>query len=315
MSTSALPASPAHPAPAPLAGYAIAGAAAILFSAKAILAKFLYRYGIDAITLMALRMLMSVPVFATVAVLETRRASARGDRLTLRERLQVVLLGLTGYWFASYLDFLGLQYVTASLERLILFLGPTLVLVFGLVLFGRTVTRRQWRAMAVCYLGLVLVFLENLRLTGPHLVLGSALVFGAAISYAFYLALSGELVRRVGSLRLVAYAMCVSTAATLVQFGATRPWSALVQPMPVYGLSGLNAVFCTVLPVFATMVAISRVGAGPVAQIGVLGPVSLVFLGWWLLGEPVTLLQLAGTAIVLAGVWIVTQPDAKRPAC
>lgn len=296
-------------------GLLLAAIAAVLFSAKAILAKFLYRHGIDAVTLIALRMLFALPVFATVALIETWRARERGDRLTTRERWQIVLLGLLGYYLSSFLDFWGLQYISASLERLILFLNPTLVLLIGVLFLRHRVSGRQWAAMAVSYAGIVLVFWENLRIGGSHVALGSALVFGAALSYALYLLLSGELVRRVGSLRLVAYAMCVSTIACLVQFFLIHPPSMLVQPMPVYGLSLLNALACTVVPVYLTMFAVARIGAGATSQTAMIGPVSLVFFGWWLLGEPVTPLQLAGTAVVLAGIALLSRvPPAKAPA-
>jgi len=285
----------------------MAATAAVLFSAKAILVKLIYRHGVDAVTVIALRMLFALPVFAAVAVLETRRARARGDRLTSRERWQIALLGLLGYYLSSFLDFWGLQYISASLERLILFLNPTLVLLLGVAFLQHRVSRRQWAAMAVSYAGIVLVFWENLRLGGSHVALGSALVFGAALSYAIYLLLSGELVRRVGPLRLVAYAMCVSTAACLLQFFLIHPPAMLVQPVPVYGLSLLNALACTVVPVYLTMFAVARIGAGATSQTAMIGPVSLVLLGWWLLDERVTALQLAGTAVVLAGIGLLTR--------
>ncbi len=298
-------------------GLWLAAIAAILFSAKAIVAKFIYRHGVDALTLMMLRMAMSLPVFAAVAILETRRARARDDRLSARELARIVLLGVLGYYLASLLDFAGLQYVSASLERLILFLTPTLVLVIGVLVWRKPSTARQWLALATSYAGIVLVFWDNLRVGGEHVMLGSALIFGAALSYAMYLSLSGEMVARVGSLRLVAYAMCVSTAMTLAHFLLTHPLTLLAQPMPVLGLSLVNAVMCTVLPVYMTMFAVARVGAATVAQFSLLGPVSLVFLGWWLLDEPITALQLIGTAIVVLGVWGVTRagtPQNKSPA-
>ncbi len=294
----------------------MAAIAAVLFSAKAILAKLTYRHGIDAATLIALRMLFALPVFATVALLETWRARARGDRLTPRDRWRILLLGLLGYYLSSSLDFWGLLYISASLERLILFLNPTLVLLIGIVFLGKRVVARQWLAMAVSYAGILLVFWESLRIGGTHVALGSALVFGAALSYAFYLLLSADLLRRVGSLRLVAYAMCVSTLACLIQFFLIHPLTFLVQPVPVYTLSLINALFCTVVPVYLTMFAIARIGAASTAQIAMIGPVSLLFLAWWLLDEAITPLQLIGTVVVLAGVWLLlrARPVAKAPA-
>jgi drug/metabolite transporter (DMT)-like permease len=288
-------------------GLWLAAIAAILFSAKAILAKFLYRHGIDAVTVLALRMLFSVPVFGAVAIYETWRAHRDGTRLTWSECGQIVLLGLVGYYLSSFLDFWGLQYVSASLERLILFLNPSLVLIIGVLFLKRPVLRAQWTAMLVSYFGIVLVFWEGLRLGGTQVAFGSALVFGAALAYALYLLGSGALVKRVGSLRLVAYAMCVSTVACVLQFFLLHPTSMLQQPAAVYGLSTLNALFCTVVPVYLTMFAVARIGPAATAQTAMIGPVSLLFLGWWLLGEHVTLLQLLGTAVVIMGMWLLTQ--------
>lgn len=288
-------------------GLWLAAIAAVLFSAKAILAKYLYRYGIDAVTLIALRMLFSLPVFATVALIETWRARRNGNRLSWRECGHIVVLGFFGYYLSSFLDFWGLQYVSVSLERLILFLNPSLVVLIGVLFLRRPVARAQWIAMLVSYVGIVLVFWEGLRLGGTQVALGSALVFGAALSYALYLLMSGALVRRVGSLRLVAYAMCVSTVACIIQFALIHPLAMLQQPAAVYGLSVINALFCTVVPVYLTMFAIARIGPAATAQTAMIGPVSLVFLGWWLLGEHITIVQLAGTAIVIAGMWLLTR--------
>lgn len=281
--------------------------AAVLFSAKAVVVKLMYRHGIDATTALALRMLFSLPVFAAVALFETLKAHRTQPPLDSATRWRIVLLGLLGYYLSSFLDFWGLEYISASLERLILFLNPTLVLLIGLLFLGKPVVRAQWLALCVSYAGIVLVFVENLRVDGSHVAFGAALVFAAALSYALYLLLSGELLKQIGSLRLVAYAMCVSTVACLLHFGLTHPLAALHQPAPVYWLSLINAVFCTIIPVYLTMFAIARVGAASTAQTAMIGPVSLLFLGWWILGEAITPLQISGTAIVIAGIWMLAR--------
>ena len=290
-------------------GWWLAALAAILFSAKAILAKILYRHGIDAVTLITLRMAFALPVFGTVAWLETRRARARGDHLSWHERAQVVLLGLLGYYLSSYLDFWGLEFIPVALERIILFLTPTVVMLLGTLWLGRRASRREWIAVAVCYLGVVLVFLGQ-HTTGQarQLWLGSALVFGATLSYAAYLVLSGRLVQRVGSLRLVAYAMSVSTFACLLQFVLLREVDTLLLAWPIHAWSLLNAMLCTVMPVYLTMFAIARIGPSATAQMSFTGPLALLFLGWWLLDEQVTGWQLLGSAIVLLGVLVLTRP-------
>lgn len=293
-------------------GLLLAASGAVLFSAKAILAKFQYRYGLDALDVLTLRMLFSLPLFLLLGWRETRRARERGSRLSRRDVLTLLALGLLGYYLSSLLDFWGLEYVPVSLERLLLFLNPTFVLLIGLLLFRTPVASRQWLAMAISYAGVALVMVENLRLEGEHVVFGSLLILGAALSYAFYLAVSGELIKRIGSLRLVAYAMVISTAATVLHYLLLRPPTSLLQhPPEVYALAAGNALFCTFLPVTFTMAAVARIGSGSTAQLSVIGPVSLLFLGGWLLGESITALQLAGTAVVLAGIAVLTRPAAN----
>jgi drug/metabolite transporter (DMT)-like permease len=303
---------PAGARTAYLGGLAIAVGGAVLFSTKAVVAKLLYRYHIDAVTLIAFRMLFSLPVFAAVALWQMRTAPP----LSNGDRWRLVALGLVGYYLSSFLDFLGLQYITVGLERLILFLTPTFVLLISATFLRQHIGRVQWLALAVCYVGIVLVFVHDLVGGSPNVMLGSLMVLGSAACYAAYLLMSGEMVKRIGSLRLVAYAMCVSSAACLLQFFVLRPVSALVQPMPVYGLSLVNGLLCTVAPVFMTMIAVQRVGAGVASQAGMIGPVSTLFLGAVILGEPVTSWQLGGTALVLAGIYLLShaKPTHSKPA-
>jgi drug/metabolite transporter (DMT)-like permease len=286
-----------------LAGLAIAISGAVLFSAKAVVAKLIYRYHIDAVTLIAFRMMFSLPFFAAVGIWKASGATP----LTAGERGKIVVLGLIGYYLSSFLDFLGLQYISAGLERLILFLTPSFVLLISVFFLKRKIKLLEWMALGTAYAGTVLVFLHDVGLGGANVILGSAFVLASALSYALYLLLSGELVRRVGPMRLVAYAMCVSSAACILQFFLLRPATTLVQPWEVYGLSLVNAVFCTVFPVFLTMVAVSRIGAATTSQAGMIGPVSTLFLGAVILGEPVTGIQLAGTALVLVGIYLVSR--------
>lgn len=285
-----------------LTGLAIAISGAVLFSAKAIVAKLIYRYHVDAVTLIAFRMAFALPVFAAMALWQMRTAFA----LRAADRWRLVLLGLIGYYLSSLLDFLGLQYITAGLERLILFLTPSFVLLISASFLKRRVNRLEWGALLLSYLGIVLVFLHDLKLGGGQVMLGSLLVLGAAVSYSLYLIQSGQLVARLGSLRLVAYAMCVSSAACIGQFFVLRPASMLIQPAPVYWLSLLNAIFCTVLPVLLTMIAVQRIGAATASQAGMIGPVSTLFLGAIFLGEPITGWQMAGTVLVLGGMYLLS---------
>jgi len=286
------------------AGLALAIGGSALFSGKAIAVKLAYRYGVDASTLLALRMLFAAPVFAAVYLW---RAGAAAP-LTPADHRTLIVVGLLGYYGASMLSFLGLQYVSAGLERVILYLNPTLVLLLSVLFLGKRLQRIDLVAMALAYGGIVLMFWHDLRVDRSGGVpLGSALVFGSAIAYAAYLVISGELVRRVGVIRLTAYASLVSTVAVLLQFAALNPLSSLVQPAAVYWLSLVNGVVCLVLPMFATMMAIERIGAGNTSMAGMIGPVVTIALGAVLLDEPVSALQFAGTALVLAGVFVLSR--------
>jgi drug/metabolite transporter (DMT)-like permease len=216
-------------------------------------------------------------------------------------------LGFSGYYLASFLDFAGLQYISASLERLILYLNPTLVLAMGVVLHRQRTTRRQLLALAVSYAGVLLVFGHELKLIGPHTALGAALVFGSAVSYATYLVYSGREVGRLGALRLTGWATAVACGFCIAQFLAVRPLAALAVAPEVIGLSILNATLCTFAPVVMVMMAIERVGATLTAQTGMIGPISTIAMGVIILGEPLNGWIVAGTVLVLSGVWLLAR--------
>jgi drug/metabolite transporter (DMT)-like permease len=290
-----------------LGGLLLAVVGAVFFSAKAIVAKLMYRYQVDAVMVITLRMVFAFPMFLAVAIWKARSEPA----LARADWVRIVVLGLTGYYLSSFLDFLGLQYISAGLERLILFLTPSFVMLIAFFVFKRRVGWVEWIALLVSYSGTVLVLMHDLHTGGSNVILGSCLVLGSAFCYSIYLIGSGELVRRVGAIRLVAYAMCVSTVACVIQFLVLRqPEVLLAQAAGVYQLSLFNAVFCTVLPVFLTMIAVARIGAPTAAQAGLVGPVSTLFMGAMLLDEPITAIQLVGTALVLSGIWLLSRKKA-----
>ena len=290
-----------HSSPPVWPGLALAMVGSIAFSGKAIIVKLAYRYGVDAVTLIALRMLFALPLFAMLAWWTGRD----NVRLTRRDWAVVTGLGFSGYYLASFLDFAGLAYVTASLERLILYLNPTLVLGLGALVFKRRVTRHQLIALAVSYCGVLLVFGHELTFRGTNTLLGAGLVFASAISYAIYLVASGEEVKRIGALRLTGLATSVACLFCIVQFVVLRPLSALAVAPQVVWLSVLNATLCTFAPVLMVMMAIERVGASVAAQTGMIGPLSTILMGVLILGEPFTGWIIAGTVLVLTGVWLL----------
>ena len=273
------------------------------FSGKAIIVKLAYRYGVDAVTLIMYRMLFALPLFLALAWWAGRGQPA----LTWRDARTVLALGFCGYYLSSFLDFLGLRYISASLERLILYLNPTLVLGLGAFLFQKKVTRTQILALAVSYCGVLCVFGREMSLQGANVPLGAALVFGSAISYAVYLAYSGEEVRRLGALRLTGLATTVACLICIGQFLLLKPIGAMSVPAEVLWLSVLNATFCTFAPVVMVMLAIERIGASLTSQVGTVGPLSTILLAVIFLGEPFTPWVVLGTVLVLAGIWLLTK--------
>jgi drug/metabolite transporter (DMT)-like permease len=284
-------------------GVLLAIAGSIAFSGKAIIVKLGYRYGVDAITLLMYRMLLALPFF----LLLSWWASRGKEALSRKQWLQVIFLGFIGYYLASFLDFSGLQYISASLERLILYLNPTIVLLMGALLWGKKITRRQLAAFALSYCGVLLVFGHEVKLDGANVGLGALLVFGSAVAYAVYLSYSGELVQKLGSLRLAGLATSVACLFCIAQFAVMRPWSATQVAPEVLWLSLLNALACTVAPVLMVMMAIERIGAAKTAQIGMVGPMSTITMGVLVLGEPFNAWIVAGTALVLSGVYLVSR--------
>lgn len=285
-------------------GLLLAALGAIGFSGKAIIAKLCYRHGVDAVTVLMWRMLLALPLFLALAAWAGRGKPA----LTRRDWIDIALLGFTGYYLASALDFAGLQYVSAGLERLILYLNPTLVLLIGVLFLKQHARARQWGALALSYAGVALAFAQELHFNGPHTLRGALLVLGSAISYAVYLAHSGRVVHRIGALRLTGWATSVAALLCIVQFLVLKPGVSPGVPSAVIGLSALNATLCTFVPVIAVMLAVQRIGAPLAAQVGMVGPFSTLLLAALLLDEPFTATMLAGTVMVMGGVWAVSRP-------
>ncbi len=284
-------------------GLALALAGAVAFSGKAVIIKLAYRHGVDAVTLLMYRMLFALPFFLALAWWAGRGKAP----LTARDLRVVLLLGFSGYYLASFLDFMGLQHISAGLERLILYLNPTLVLLLGVLFFKQRVKRMQLVALGVSYVGVLLVFGQEVRAEGAHVVLGAALVLGSALSYAIYLLLSAAEVQRLGALRLTGWATAVACGLCIAQFVLLRPLSAAVVAPEVISLSLLNATVCTFAPVLMVMMALERVGATLTAQASMVGPLSTLLLGMLFLGERLNAWVLAGTALVLLGVGLLAR--------
>ena len=286
------------------AGALLAFTAAAFFSLKAIFVKLAYIYGVDAVTLLALRMLMCLPVLLIAAFWSAR---SHAHRMTARDWWLVIFLGVAGYYLSSLLDFMGLAYITAGLERLILFLYPTIVVLLSAWLLKTAIRAHHVVALALSYAGIALVFRESLVFGGAprDVAIGGLLVFASGVAYSVYLIGVGGVIARIGAARFTAYAMLAACGFCLAQFLFTHRFAALSLPLPVYALSLLMAIVSTVLPAWFMSEGIRRVGAHRAAMAGSIGPVATILLGYWFLGEPVSLSQLAGAAVVLAGVTLV----------
>lgn len=298
----------------PEAGYRTLGVAmailgVVCFSLRPIFIKLAYTYVVDPVTLLALRMIFSLPFFLAAAAWVGREG--KHPPLEHRDLWSIVLLGFVGYYFASFADFLGLQYLSAGIGRLIVFIYPTLVVLLSMAFLRKRPTAREVIALGVTYAGLALVMSNAIGGPNADLVLGAALCFASASGYAVYLVASSQVVRRVGSMRFTAYAMSAASGFCILQFLLLRPVSALRMPGEVYGLAVAIAAVSTVLPVFITAEALKRIGANQVALLGALGPVTAIFFGWAGLDEFMTPVQLGGAALVLAGVVLVTLRASK----
>jgi drug/metabolite transporter (DMT)-like permease len=287
--------------------YVVLGA--VGFSIKSVLIKLGYLDGVDATTLLALRMGFSLPLFLGMLLWTHRKGTP--VRLTGADWRAVVVLGLIGYYLSSFLDFLGLQFISAGLERLILFIYPTLVVLLAAVWTRRPVQRREAAAMVLSYAGIALAFVREVGLDQANLPLGALLVFGSALSYALYLLGSGVVIARLGGTRFTANAMTISCVAVLLHFTLTHELAALRCPPAVYGWAALMALFSTVLPSFLVSAGIQLIGASRAALVAAIGPVITLLLARAVLGEPLTGHVLAGTLLVCLGTSLAS--GAKLP--
>lgn len=286
-------------------GYAMALTGAMMFSAKAIYVKLIYRVeAIDAISMLALRMAFALPFYIATAVYLYRRTD--NVKLTPMQWGWVAALGLLGYYISSLLDFMGLAYISAGLERLILFLYPTFALLIGAMAFKRKITRTQAIALGIAYAGMLVVFAGDVRQDwNPGMITGCLLVLGCAVTYAFYIVGGGEVIPKVGSMKFTAYALCFASIGIFAQYFVTHGAEVRHFSGETYWLCFQMAIVSTVIPTFLTSEGIRKIGPGNTAIVTSIGPVATIVQAYIFLGEPVTWEQLAGTALVLTGVLMI----------
>lgn len=275
--------------------------AACGFAAKAIFAKMAYRYGVDGVTLVTMRLLLVIPLLLFFRLFQ-RRVTQPLSRL---DKGWLILLGLLGYYLSSLFDFLGLETVSASVERMILCLYPTMTVLLSAWLTHTPISRPTRNALLLSYSGMVLVLVPDLQSAQAQWQ-GVVFIIASTMTYAVYLTLSPPVIQRVGSMHFTELALSVSAGAMMLHFALTRPSSLLLsQPLPVWGYGVAMALFSTVLPLYALSAAMVRIGAGKSAIIGSLGPILTIIMSMQLLDEWLTPLQWCGVVLVLFGIWQV----------
>jgi drug/metabolite transporter (DMT)-like permease len=301
-----------------LQGFLISFTGAVLFSTKAILVKLAFRHThADGLTLLALRMLLSLPFYLLTALWGSRK---RGDaKMKPRQWMWVIALGLLGYYLSSLFDFIGLQYISAGLERLILFLYPSFAVLINAMLFGQRINRVQVVALVLSYAGIGIAYFGELKIdTGnPNFYWGSFLVFLCSITYAFYLAGAGRMVPLLGAAKFTTYSMLTATVGVLTHFfvrqalgeHAALPTGAGSGPLWGYGLA--LALVATVIPSFMLSAGMKRIGANNAAIVTSVGPVSTILQAHFVLGDPIFMEQVVGTVLVIIGVLLIGWKAAK----
>lgn len=278
---------------------------AMMFSTKAIFVKLAFQHTrVDALSLLALRMVFSLPFYLVIAWWAWKRQAVR---LTGRQLTYIFGLGLMGYYLSSLFDFMGLEYISAGLERLILFLYPTFAVLINLFIFKQKISSIQQRALLLTYAGILLAFISELKLTAgsPAVIWGSFLIFLCAVTYSIYIVGTGRLVQQVNSTIFTAYAMLAATAGIFLHFIIRGNYSVVHMEPSLWLYGSLLAIIATVIPSFLLSEGMKRIGSNNVAIILAIGPVSTILQAWLFLGEKITWLQIIGTLLVIAGVMLI----------
>lgn len=295
-----------------LIGFSIAFIGAILFSTKAIIVKKAFAaVHVDALTLLALRMVFSLPFYLGTAFVISSSKSNR--KMSAREWVLLIILGLFGYYLSSLFDFIGLQYISAGLERLILFLYPSFAVLINAFFFRQKIKKAHVWALLLSYLGIGIAYFGELHVdTGnPNFYWGSFLIFLCSITYATYIAGSGYLIPKVGASKFTAYALLCSTAGVFIHFVIRGRYEALQLGVDLWWYGILLALVATVIPTFMLSFALKRIGANNVAIISSIGPVSTILQAHFFLDEPIFREQIIGTALVLVGVLLLSLQPKK----
>ncbi len=293
-------------------GAALVVIGSVLFAGKAVLVRYNYiHFKVDTVPLLALRMLFSAPFYAVILYFQNRKQSDV-PKLTGKEWLWMLAIGLVGYYLAAFFDFWGLKYITASVERLILFIYPTLVVIISAIFLKKPIYKIQYIALIITYLGVAVSFIPDFQMgLQKDLIIGSTLVFLSSLTYALYLIGSGEMIPKIGSLRFTCYAMLISTVMVILHYFVSVGGNLFTYQSEVYWLSIVMAVFTTVIPSFLISDGIKRIGSGNASIIGSIGPIATIIMANIFLGELINSWQIIGTFVVLGGVLMISWKGKK----
>ncbi len=298
------------------AGILITAIGSLFFSTKAVIVKYAFREtAVDAVSLLAIRMLFSLPFYLVMAWLASKNEQQK--KLTPKQWMYLFLLGIFGYYLSSLFDFMGLKYISAGIERLILFLYPSFVLLINAIVFKEKAGKRQWLAVALTYVGIVLAYLGELSMerNNPDFLLGSFLIFLCAVTFGIYIAGSGRIIPVVGATKFTAYAMLFSTGSIFLHFILAGNYTVLHSGSSFVGYGLLIAIVATVIPSWLIAKGTKMIGSNNVAIISTIGPVSTILQAHFILGEPIYTVQIIGTMLIVTGVLLigwkprVTQPE------
>ncbi|WP_147678772.1 DMT family transporter [Algibacter pacificus] len=281
-------------------GIAIGVLGIVLFSSKAVMVKLAYQYQVDSISILFLRMLFSFPFYVVIAYVYRNKTS--GIEIKNTDYIWVICFGLVGYYLASYFDFVGLKYIKASLERIILFIYPTIVILLNRVFLKQTISKIQAVAIGLTYIGIIIAFSDEVSISGHEAYLGGFFILLSAITYASYLVGSGWLIPKFGVVKFTAYAMLVSCFCVFIHYGVNGANDIFSLSWQVYGLGFLIAVFATVIPSFLVSLSIKMISSSNFAIVAGIGPISTILLASIFLNERLTFLQIFGALIVIAGI-------------
>ena len=287
--------------------FALGGA--ILFSAKAIFAKYLYAISdIDYSNTLVLRMGFALPFYIGFAIYQASQKKVYKQNISKRDWSFVILLGLIGYYFASYLDLWGLKYISAGMERLILFAYPTITTILAAIVFKRKLNKNTILSIILTYIGISIAFWDKATINDFNdFWQGAILVFGSALTFSFFLIGSEKLIPKIGSMKFTSYTMIVSCLITIIHFGIQSEQDILGFTWQIYAIAIGIATISTVLPSFMMSYAIKNIGASNTAITSSVGPIWVLILAYFVLEESFSILQIAGTLVVIIGVWLISK--------